>query len=57
MRIVTEHLRMVDAICDYISRRIDAIDAAVKRGEWSDSMRVELSEIASFLHEMFKLMK
>ena len=47
----------LDSICDYIESRIDAIDAAVDRGEWTDSMRVELSEIASFLHEMLKLMK
>ena len=47
----------LDSIYDYIESRIDAINAAVKRGEWTDSMRVELSEIASFLHEMSKLMK
>lgn len=47
----------IERICDYIDQRIDVINAALDRGEWTDSMRVELSEIASFLHEMLKLMK
>lgn len=46
----------LDSICDYIESRIDAIDAAVKRGEWSDSMHEELRGLASLLRQMFESM-
>lgn len=48
---------LVNLLCDYIDSRVDAIDAAVERGEWTDSMREELSEIAGLLHKAFELMK
>lgn len=47
---------LINLLCDYIDGRVDAIDAAVARGEWSDSMREELSAIAGLLHEAFELM-
>lgn len=47
----------INLLCDYVDSRVDAIDAAVKRGEWSDSMREELSAIASLLRKAFALMK
>lgn len=47
----------VNSLCDYLDSRIDAINAAIKRGECTDSMREELHEIASLLHEIFEQMK
>lgn len=46
----------VNLLCDYIDSRVDAIDAAVERGEWTDSMREELSAIAGLLRKAFELM-
>lgn len=48
---------LVNLLCDYIDSRVDAIDAAVSRGEWTDSMREEMRDIASLLRKAFTLMK
>lgn len=47
----------IERICDYIDQRIDVINAALDRGEWTDSMHEELRYLASLLHGMFKQMK
>lgn len=48
---------LVNLLCDYVDSRVNAIDAAVKRGEWTDSMREELCEIARLLRKTFALME
>lgn len=47
----------IKSVCDYVSSRVDAVDAAVERGEWSDSVREELAAMARLLREALEEMK